>query len=142
MPTASPKPCVLCRVLVRDGTSRCALHKLAAWVGRPEVKRTTGRKLQRQRAALFTREPLCRECAKHGLATPAVIRDHIAPLAEGGSDDDGNVQPLCRPCSDAKTAAESARGRRRGSVTAPTGGVSKSSPAAPETERLAGFSRG
>jgi 5-methylcytosine-specific restriction endonuclease McrA len=70
-----------------------------------------GRKLQLQRAALFAREPLCRECIKYGRISEAVIRDHIVPLAEGGSDDDDNIQPLCRACSDAKTATESARGR-------------------------------
>lgn len=76
-------------------------------------KRTSGRKLQRQRAELFTREPLCRECSKAGRVTLAVIRDHIIPLAEDGSDDDDNVQPLCKSCSDAKTDAERARGVRR-----------------------------
>jgi hypothetical protein len=28
MPYAAPKPCVVCRTLVRDGTTRCAAHKV------------------------------------------------------------------------------------------------------------------
>jgi 5-methylcytosine-specific restriction protein A len=112
MPISAPKPCTQCGVLVRDGTSRCEAHKAQAWIKSAPYKRESGRRLQRKRAALFAAEPLCRECSKHGRVALATIRDHIKPLAEGGSDDDGNVQPLCRPCSDAKTAVESARGVR------------------------------
>lgn len=99
-----------------DGTERCPEHKREAWA-KPEAgtgtKRRTGRALQRDRAALFAREPLCRTCAAQGRTTLAVIRDHIKPLGEGGADDDANVQPLCQACSDIKTAAESARGVAR-----------------------------
>lgn len=114
MPMASPKPCSHpgCRALVHDGTSRCLVHKRPAWSRTAQqVKRISGRRLQAQREALFAREPLCRECLKHGHTTLAAIRDHIQPLAEGGADTDDNVQPLCRDCSDVKTAGESRRGR-------------------------------
>lgn len=112
MPTSAPKPCTVCSTLVRDGTSRCEAHKVAAWSARrPDIKRTTGRKLQRQRHELFMREPLCRECERHGRVRQAEIRDHIVPLAEGGADEDSNIQSLCRDCHDEKTAGESKRGR-------------------------------
>jgi 5-methylcytosine-specific restriction protein A len=112
MPNAAPKPCTVCRVLVHDGTTRCAAHKPKAWLPtQRQVKRTTGRALQRQRQDLFQREPLCRKCSERGHVTLATIRDHIKPLAEGGTDDDENIQPLCTTCHDAKTAAESLRGR-------------------------------
>lgn len=80
----------------------------------PQV-RLSGRALQRARAELFAREPLCAECRR---ATPprvtlAVWRDHIVPVAEGGSDDDSNIQGLCDDCHRAKTARESARGLKR-----------------------------
>lgn len=117
---------------MRDGSSRCPSHKVQAW--KPSVgagKRTTGRKLQAQRAALFAREPLCRECLKGGVTVQAEIRDHIKPLAEGGSDADANIQPLCIPCSDSKTAGESARGR----------GGRFFGPRPPETGRFVGFLR-
>lgn len=84
-----------------------------AWQQEADYKRVRGRRLQAKRAQLFAREPLCRECDRVGLVTLATIRDHIVPLAEGGTDDDANVQPLCGSCSDRKTAAESARGRVR-----------------------------
>lgn len=40
----------------------------------------------------------------------ATIRDHVLPLAEGGADTAANVQGLCDPCHDLKSAAERARG--------------------------------
>lgn len=46
-----------------------------------------------------------------GRLAVASIRDHIKPLAEGGTDDHDNIQALCIPCHDAKTVQESARGR-------------------------------
>jgi len=116
MPTSAPRQCKHhgCGVLVKDGTSRCAAHKLAQWVKRPEVKRMTGRALQRARHALFNREPLCRECASKGYTVPATQRDHIKPLTEGGSDDDDNIQPLCDACHDVKSKAERLRARQGG----------------------------
>lgn len=110
MPVAAPKPCTECGVLVRDGSSRCEKHKRQAWVQQATYKRTSGRKLQRQRTELFAREPLCRECKRQGFVTLAIIRDHIKPLAEGGMDDDDNIQPLCQACSDTKTEQERRRG--------------------------------
>lgn len=117
MPKAAARACVSCGVAVTDGSNRCALHKLAerpAWARTtPTYKRESGRRLQRKRAELFAREPYCRRCADKGFVTIAVIRDHIKPLEEGGEDTDENTQPLCLPCSDAKTKVEARRGRLR-----------------------------
>ena len=116
MPKAAPKPCSQpgCGVLVRDGSSRCPKHPKEAWA-KPvtATKRVTGRKLQAMRAKLFQQSPLCVECERHGRVTLATQRDHITPLAEGGQDDDSNVQALCEPCHEAKSKAESQRGRAR-----------------------------
>ena len=114
MPMSAPKPCSQpgCGVLVRDGTGRCPKHKREAWAKPPTAtKRVTGRKLQTMRASLFRRQPLCAECQRHGRVSSATQRDHIIPLAEGGADDDDNVQGLCRDCHDVKSKQESARGR-------------------------------
>lgn len=116
MPAAAPRPCSHpgCSVLVRDGSGRCAKHPKAAWAKKPDAtKRITGRKLQRMRAELFTRSPLCVECERNGRVTLATQRDHITPLAEGGEDTDDNTQALCFDCHEAKSKAESARGIRR-----------------------------
>lgn len=113
---SAPKPCshAGCGVLVRDGSGRCDKHPREAWA-KPvtATKRVTGRKLQRMRDQLFAGNPLCVECERQGRVTLATQRDHIKPLAEGGLDDDSNVQPLCEPCHDAKSKAESKRGQSR-----------------------------
>jgi 5-methylcytosine-specific restriction enzyme A len=62
------------------------------------------------RQALFSREPFCRICTT-GIAT---IRDHIQPLAEGGSEDESNIQPICADCDKRKSHRESWRIRRMG----------------------------
>lgn len=76
-----------------------------AW---PTEQRVRGRKLQRQRATLFRREPLCAECERHDRVAVATQRDHIVPLIDGGTDDDENIQGLCDDCHAAKTAREAA----------------------------------
>lgn len=64
------------------------------------------------RASLFTSSPLCVECERMGRVTLATQRDHIKPLAEGGTDDDSNVQGLCSSCHEDKSLAEALRGRQ------------------------------
>ena len=45
------------------------------------------------------------ECARH-CGRPARHVDHVVPLADGGSNDAANLQPLCVQCHHAKTARE------------------------------------
>lgn len=114
MPTAPAHPCAMphCPTLVPGGVRHCAVHADNPSYGwRGDTQRIRGRKLQRLRADLFAKEPTCRRCAKDGRLSLATIRDHIIPLAEGGTDDPDNIQPLCQSCSDVKTYSESRRGR-------------------------------
>lgn len=115
MPTAPLRICLEphCGALVRSG--RCEKHQKPSnprfgWT--QNAHRLRGRGLQRARERLFREEPFCRTCRAQGRKVLATVRDHILALAEGGAEDEANVQPLCRPCSDAKTQAEAARGRR------------------------------
>jgi 5-methylcytosine-specific restriction enzyme A len=87
---------------------------MASWTkSGPPIPRIRGHALQRLRAQLFARQPWCVLCPKRGTHNRTTIRDHRIPLAEGGRDDETNVQGLCQACSDLKTAEESARGVRR-----------------------------
>ncbi|WP_306674693.1 HNH endonuclease [Burkholderia cepacia] len=45
----------------------------------------------------------CRAC---GIAVRAGVVDHIKPLAQGGSNEDENLQLLCKECHDDKTNAD------------------------------------
>lgn len=52
---------------------------------------------------------MCVACAKQGRVTPAVECDHIIPRDKGGKGVLSNVQCLCKPCHDEKTARENGR---------------------------------
>jgi 5-methylcytosine-specific restriction protein A len=111
------KPCTYpgCTELTDGKSSRCGDHEQPAWKNTASEtgRRRTGRWLQRQREELFRHSPLCAACEAAGRVELATIRDHIVPLAEGGSDTPENTQGLCRACSDAKSEAERQRGYER-----------------------------
>lgn len=81
--------------------------------GQTTTQRGYGWQHQKARARLLKAEPICRECSNAGVVTIAVIADHVVPIAEGGAKDASNLQPLCLACSNAKTADEAKRARRR-----------------------------
>ncbi len=70
------------------------------------VERLRGRAGQRQRQRRLDAEPLCRSCRAKGVIVPSVVPDHIVALTNGGTDDDENIQCLCKPCHDAKTVQD------------------------------------
>lgn len=57
---------------------------------------------------------LCQPCLRAGHVTVARQVDHIVPKCDGGTDDDANLQAICRACHQAKTAAEAQRSKRLG----------------------------
>lgn len=66
---------------------------------------------RREREAELQAEPLCRECLKRGILTPATVRDHIIPH-RGDKRlfyDPANRQSLCEPCHNRKRATEDKR---------------------------------
>lgn len=68
-----------------------------------------GRPWRRKRESILIRDNYtCRVC---GLTTKDLEVDHIVNVAQGGTDDDGNLQAICVPCHKAKTARESAAHR-------------------------------
>lgn len=114
MPGHPALPCTHpgCGNLSFDGKTACVEHRVA-WRknGFTNDKRLRGRKLDQRRKQLFRRQPLCVMCEKTGRITVATIRDHIIPLAEGGSDDESNTQALCVACHDVKSREEAIRGK-------------------------------
>lgn len=62
---------------------------------------------------------LCQGCLRDGRITGLGIKprdhavDHVIPKAHGGTDDLSNLQSLCNPCHDAKTAKDEGWTRRR-----------------------------
>lgn len=109
MPRTLPQPCRHRGCPNLD----CQIHKPKPWSSSVPRERLRGATRQERRRRLFDREPLCRECLKYGRVTVATIRDHLVPLAEGGSEEPDNEQPLCRACHHLKSAAEAQRHRVR-----------------------------
>lgn len=72
-----------------------------------DEQRLTGRRRVDRNARLAANAPLCRICESKGLVAPAQQWDHIIPLWKGGADAEHNLQGLCRPCHQDKTARES-----------------------------------
>ena len=74
-------------------------------------QRGYGAAWDRTRKRIFDRdEGLCQNCLKHGRPTPGTDVDHKLPKAQGGGDEDENLQLLCRACHREKTARESQGG--------------------------------
>ncbi len=121
MPKSAPKPCGHpgCGVLVRDGTSRCPLHPQAGRFADKKRgsrhERGYGTAWTKQRARILERDAgLCQGCAALDRVTLAREVDHRIPKAEGGTDDDDNLQSICRACHLTKTQEEAKRGIDRG----------------------------
>ena len=115
MPVKPGSWCPKCRV---SHAGSCPERK--AWITKqPKRAGRGGRPWRRKRKAIFERDHYL--CQHHLLKNEYVavdlhgsnagVCDHIMPLFEGGTDDDDNLQTLCKACSDIKTTAESVRGR-------------------------------
>jgi len=57
---------------------------------------------------------LCQPCKRGGQLTSASDVDHRVPKFEGGTDDEGNLEAICRSCHLVKTAEETKRSRGAG----------------------------
>ncbi len=127
MPISAPRACKHpgCSALVR-GARYCAAHKPAPVGSFADPSRGSrhergyGSEWDKRRERILVRDKgLCQECLRQGIVTAVGHRpytaycDHIIPKAEGGTDDDDNLQTLCRTCHKAKTDDEKARGVAR-----------------------------
>ena len=71
------------------------------------LRKTSGGRWEKVRQRILKRDKhLCQVCLKRGRPTPAAEVDHVVPLFKGGTDDDANLQAICRSCHDSKTRAE------------------------------------
>lgn len=169
MPTAAPKPCSQCGVLVRDGTSRCESHKVRAGTFADRSRGTRkqrgyGPEWDKRRERVMRRDAgICQPCLRHGLVHNGHAVDHRIPREFGGTEDDSNLQVICKTVHQAKTdsekhgrlwdedawfAAQAAAAGRAGPSARPSagapatqGGGQKSRGSAARTDRLGKFSR-
>ena len=88
-----------------------------------KMGRCGGRHLSYVRTFLVKRDGRsCAHCnATRGKTYAWLHVDHITPLADGGPNDESNLQLLCPTCHKAKTAAEAtARAQRRRTIATAT----------------------
>lgn len=108
-----PKAAKVCPVPGCPEDQPCSQHAPKPWANvrqrRPDD--LTGRALQQRNARIIAQHHgRCHVCGQPG----ATEVDHVTPEAEGGSSDDANLAPIHpKPCHEAKTKAEAARGRAR-----------------------------
>lgn len=75
-------------------------------------ERGYGAAWDRARVRILARDGgLCQPCLADGKVHSGTEVDHIVPKANGGTDDDANLQTICRSRHQAKTAAEAAQAR-------------------------------
>ena len=68
--------------------------------------RLRGRKLQAARLRIWSADPHCARCGKLVAYPHGFELDHITALHKDGSNDDDNMQVLCHPCHQSKTAQD------------------------------------
>jgi 5-methylcytosine-specific restriction endonuclease McrA len=69
-------------------------------------KRLRGHAWLRLRRLILMNDPLCVMCGAEGRAQAADEVDHIIALANGGTNEADNLQPLCREHHRIKTASD------------------------------------
>ena len=112
MAKRAQRPCAYtgCPNLTRERW--CKDHQGERWAYTQRRKGTStqrgyGATWQKLRKLVIARDSgLCQPCMKQGKVTPFNAVDHIRPKEQGGTDDMGNLQCICKACHDAKTARE------------------------------------
>ena len=108
------KPKVPCRHpgcpnLVPAGQKYCEEHKrMHQEENRTAAARGYNSRWRRESKKFLALHPLCEECLRHGIATPATVVDHIVPHRGDPKLfwDRSNWQALCKKCHDKKTGRE------------------------------------
>ncbi|MBA7602416.1 hypothetical protein ES703_09505 [subsurface metagenome] len=110
-PNKPRPPCryPLCSNLAEKGNYYTVLHNGKAKLKEPRptpIERGYNYRWQKVRKMYLRENPLCVECLKKGIITPATVVDHIEPH-KGDYEkfwDENNMQSLCEKCHNRKTA--------------------------------------
>ncbi len=119
MPWIVKRPCVHPGCPELSHEPRCEKHRKQERKQRDEYRgssadRGYGLHWRKIRLAFLASHPLCTLCHAQGYLTAATVVDHIQPH-RGNPDlfhDPENLQALCKPCHDGKTASNDGRWSR------------------------------
>lgn len=106
MPRKPRHPCAYpgCPELVEAGERYCEAHRKETarqyeqYVRDRETKRRYGRAWKRIRDRYISLHPLCEECLKEGRSTLATEVHHRIPLGDGGTNEEKNLEAVCKAC--------------------------------------------
>ena len=74
------------------------------WSRTSRHERGYGTQWDKTRKRILERDRyLCQPCKRASMVVAASQVDHIKPKAKGGTDDDGNLEAICKTCHDIKT---------------------------------------
>jgi 5-methylcytosine-specific restriction protein A len=102
-----PRASKICSTPGCPNLQPCEKHVRKPWEG--STRGGSDKGWRKTRARILKRDSFCRGCG----VRESTICDHIVARAFGGTEDDSNLQGLCRPCSDTKSGKEGALGRSR-----------------------------
>jgi len=117
VPYQAPRICshAGCHCLVNNG-SRCINHQIiSGWYATEQSKgnrhkRGYGAKWDKLRLRILQRDNyLCLPCKQAGVLTAAKQVDHIIAKANGGGDNEVNLQSICITCHRLKTLKEAGK---------------------------------
>ena len=124
MPMTPRRPCRKegCKNLCEYGQQYCREHQLQQYKEYNKYNRDKeAQKFYDSKAWRSTRmqqlryKPLCEECLRNGIYTPATLVDHIIPIKDGGAKlDFDNLQSLCQVCHEKKSIQEGSRFGNKG----------------------------
>lgn len=97
MPSLPRRPC---RVMGCPNTKPCAVHGRRSYNQASSSARGYGYAWNVRAKAFLRAHPTCVMCGG-----PAQVADHVIPRRAGGSDDESNLQALCRSDHNRKTGA-------------------------------------
>lgn len=115
MPVRPLRPCKHrgCSALVPGGKTYCPAHASEEIKWKPDAvrgnrhERGYGNAWTKRRDRILRRDcGLCQVCKRAGRVTIATEVDHRVPKSQGGTDDDDNLQSICKPCHKTKTGSE------------------------------------
>ncbi|WJF92176.1 HNH endonuclease [Paraburkholderia bonniea] len=115
MPVRPLRPCRHrgCAALASGGRTHCVQHAHEQVKWKPDAQRGNrhargyGSVWIRRRVRILCRDcGLCQVCRRAGRVTPGTEVDHVVPKSQGGSDEDDNLQTICRACHQTKTGSE------------------------------------